>query len=43
MDELQMPAADFVGCVWQGLMAQIDWNARADQLEGIIIKEVNVR
>ena len=39
-DELQISTSDFVGSIWQGLMAQVDWNARPDQLEGNIVRDV---
>jgi hypothetical protein len=29
--------------LWQGLMAQVDWSARPDQIEGLALREVSVR
>jgi len=38
--EQPIPDVDFVGCIWQGLMSVIDWNTRADQIEGVVLREV---
>lgn len=41
--ELSIPDTDFVTTIWPGIMAMIDWNARPDQLESIVLREVDVR
>lgn len=38
-----IPEADLVQVIWQGLMASVDWSARADQIEGLALREVTVR
>ncbi|CAE6478015.1 unnamed protein product [Rhizoctonia solani] len=35
-----VPEAELVQVIWQGLMASVDWSARADQIEGLALREV---
>lgn len=35
-----IPDVELVQCIWQGLMDSIDWNARPDQLDSLILREV---
>ncbi|CCO27198.1 40S ribosomal protein S5 [Rhizoctonia solani AG-1 IB] len=35
-----LPEAELVQVIWQGLMASVDWSARADQIEGLALREV---
>lgn len=37
-----IPEAELVQVIWQGLMASVDWSARADQIEGLALREVSV-
>ena len=43
VEERPLPEAELVGSLWQGLMAQVDWSARPDQIEGLALREVSVR
>lgn len=43
IEERPLPEAELVGSLWQGLMAQVDWSARPDQIEGLALREVSVR
>ncbi|KAF8608924.1 ARM repeat-containing protein [Ceratobasidium sp. AG-I] len=36
-----IPEAELVQVIWQGLMASVDWSARADQIEGLALREVS--
>lgn len=38
---MQMPEAEFVGLVWEGIMKSVDWSSRPDQLEAQALKTVN--
>jgi hypothetical protein len=38
-----LPETELVQVIWQGLMASVDWSARADQIEGLALREVSVR
>jgi len=38
--ETPLPAEELVQCIWQGLMASVDWSARPDQIEGLALREV---
>lgn len=38
-----LPETELVQVIWQGLMASVDWSARADQIEGLALREVTVR
>ncbi|KAI0321176.1 ARM repeat-containing protein [Amylostereum chailletii] len=40
IDERPLPEPDLVTCLWQGLMAGVDWSARADQIENLALREV---
>jgi hypothetical protein len=39
-EELPLPETELVQCIWQGLMASVDWSARPDQIEGLALREV---
>ncbi|KAH8828436.1 armadillo-type protein [Flagelloscypha sp. PMI_526] len=39
-EENPLPEADLAHCIWQGLMASVDWSARPDQIEGLALREV---
>ncbi|XP_006461085.1 hypothetical protein AGABI2DRAFT_150878 [Agaricus bisporus var. bisporus H97] len=39
-DENPIPEADLIQCLWQGCMSNVDWSARADQIEGLALREV---
>ncbi|KAJ7188262.1 hypothetical protein C8R46DRAFT_1054165 [Mycena filopes] len=39
-DESPIPESELVQCIWQGLMASVDWSARPDQIEGLALREV---
>ncbi|KAF7321466.1 W2 domain-containing protein [Mycena kentingensis (nom. inval.)] len=39
-EESPIPETDLVSCIWQGLMASVDWSARPDQIEGLALREV---
>lgn len=41
-DERPLPEAELVQCIWQGLMASVDWSARPDQIEALALREVTV-
>jgi hypothetical protein len=41
-EELKLPEPELVQCIWQGLIATVDWNARPDQIEGLALREVTV-
>jgi hypothetical protein len=43
IEERPLPEAELVASLWQGLMAQVDWSARPDQIEGLALREVSVR
>lgn len=43
LEGLPIATTDFVSCIWQGIMSNIDWNSRADQLESLVQREVDVR
>ncbi|PVG01282.1 ARM repeat-containing protein [Serendipita vermifera] len=38
--ESSVAEVDMVGFIWTGLMSTIDWGNRADQIEGLALKEV---
>ncbi|ETW80583.1 hypothetical protein HETIRDRAFT_476260 [Heterobasidion irregulare TC 32-1] len=40
IEERPLPEAELIACLWQGLMAGVDWSARADQIEGLALREV---
>ncbi|KAN0091256.1 hypothetical protein V8E55_004822 [Tylopilus felleus] len=39
-EEQALPDTELIQCIWQGLMASVDWNARPDQMEGLALREV---
>ncbi|KAM6502290.1 hypothetical protein JOM56_002267 [Amanita muscaria] len=39
-EETTIPETELVHCIWHGLMSLIDWSARADQIEGLALREV---
>jgi hypothetical protein len=39
---MPLPEAELVQCIWQGLMASVDWSARPDQIENLALREVGV-
>ncbi|KAI0000425.1 ARM repeat-containing protein [Russula vinacea] len=41
VEERPLPEAELVASLWQGLMAQVDWSARPDQIEGLALREVS--
>jgi len=41
VEERPLPEADLVASLWHGLMAQVDWSARPDQIEGLALREVS--
>ena len=41
-EERPLPEAELVHCIWQGLMASVDWSARPDQIEALALREVTV-
>jgi hypothetical protein len=43
VEERPLPESELVASLWQGLMAQVDWSARPDQIEGLALREVSVR
>lgn len=42
-EEHPLPETELIQCIWTGLIKSIEWSARPDQHEGLIIKEVAVR
>lgn len=43
LEEHSLPDTELIQCIWQGLMASVDWSARPDQIEGHALREVGVR
>jgi len=41
VEERPLPDSELVTSLWQGLMAQVDWSARPDQIEGLALREVS--
>ncbi|KAI0066091.1 ARM repeat-containing protein [Artomyces pyxidatus] len=41
IDERPLPEAELIASLWQGLMAGVDWSARADQIENLALREVS--
>lgn len=39
---MPLPETELVQCIWQGLMASVDWSARPDQIENLALREVGV-
>jgi hypothetical protein len=42
VEERPLPESELVASLWQGLLAQVDWSARPDQIEGLALREVSV-
>ena len=42
-EEQSLPETELIQCIWTGLISSVEWSARPDQHEGLIIKEVAVR
>ncbi|KAF7428719.1 hypothetical protein PC9H_007948 [Pleurotus ostreatus] len=40
-DASPLPDTELIQCIWQGLMASVDWSARPDQIEGLALREVS--
>jgi len=41
VEERPLPESELVTSLWHGLMAQVDWSARPDQIEGLALREVS--
>ncbi len=41
-EEQPLPEAELVSCIWQGLIASIEWSARQDQNEALALREITV-
>jgi len=39
-EEHPLPETELVQCIWAGLISSVEWSARPDQHEGLIVKEV---
>jgi len=39
-EERPLPEVELAQCIWQGLMASVDWSARPDQIEALALREV---
>lgn len=42
VEERPLAESEVIACLWQGLMSAVDWSARADQIEGLALREVTV-
>ncbi|KAF9227234.1 ARM repeat-containing protein [Gyrodon lividus] len=40
LEEKPLPDTELIQCVWQGLIASVDWSGRPDQIEGLALREV---
>ncbi|EIM82945.1 ARM repeat-containing protein [Stereum hirsutum FP-91666 SS1] len=40
VEERPLAESEVIACLWQGLMSAVDWSARADQIEGLALREV---
>ncbi len=40
--EKPVPEADLCEWIWLGMMKSIDWTARADQIDNLVVSEVTV-
>lgn len=40
--ERPAPEADLCEWIWQGMMRSIDWTARTDQIDNLVVSEVTV-
>lgn len=41
--EQKLPEGELIQSIWKGLINSIEWSARPDQHEGLIVKKVEVR
>lgn len=41
-EEQPLPENELIQCIWQGLIASVEWSARPDQHEAMALKEVSV-
>ena len=42
-EEQPLPDTELVSCIWQGLIASVEWSARQDQNEALALREITVR
>ena len=42
-EEQPLPESELVSCIWQGLIASVEWSARQDQNEALALREITVR
>jgi eIF4-gamma/eIF5/eIF2-epsilon len=40
LESSPLPESEVISCIWQGLMKSVDWGTRADQIEGLALREV---
>jgi hypothetical protein len=40
--ETKVSELDMINAIWLAIMDSIDWNAKPDQLDALVIKHVNV-
>ncbi|KIK26938.1 hypothetical protein PISMIDRAFT_28196 [Pisolithus microcarpus 441] len=40
LEENPLPDTELIQCLWQGLMASVDWSTRTDQIEGLALREI---
>ncbi|KZS98189.1 ARM repeat-containing protein [Sistotremastrum niveocremeum HHB9708] len=40
-EESPVPEAELVQCIWQGFISSIDWSARADQIDGLAVRDIS--
>ncbi|KAI6125767.1 hypothetical protein EV401DRAFT_2055608 [Pisolithus croceorrhizus] len=40
LEESPLPDTELIQCLWQGLMASVDWSTRTDQIEGLALREI---
>ncbi|KAI0051913.1 ARM repeat-containing protein [Auriscalpium vulgare] len=40
VEERPLPDVELIACLWQGLISNVDWSARADQIENLALREV---
>lgn len=41
-EEQPLPETELIQCIWQGLIASVEWSARQDQNEALVIREITV-
>ncbi|KAI0930217.1 hypothetical protein AcW1_008959 [Taiwanofungus camphoratus] len=39
-EEQPLPETELIQCIWQGLIASVDWSARQDQNEALALREI---